>query len=78
MGEIAASATGHQNFLARLVGVIEYDNPATAPGSRQGAHQTGCAGADNNYIRCLQNLNPSPIGSGHFQQFDEQRIVLSR
>ena len=50
IGEVAAAAAGHQDFLADFVAAVEYQNlQATMPGDLR-AHQAGCATADNNGI----------------------------
>ena len=50
VGEIAATAAGHEDFLARLVGVIQHQHPMALIGSRGGTHQSGRTGADHHNI----------------------------
>ena len=50
IGEIAAPATGHQDFLASLVGVIDHQHIAATFTRFAGTHQASCTGTDNQYI----------------------------
>jgi predicted HD phosphohydrolase len=59
VGEVAASATGDQNFLAQPVGVLEHRDAASTLAGFDGAHQAGCATAENH---CIE-------GVGHFQSW---------
>ena len=55
IGEIAASATGHQDLLAGFAGVVEHrDLPATFA-RFNGAHQASCAGTDDQHV-CVNGL----------------------
>jgi hypothetical protein len=56
IGEVAAPAAGHQDLLAGLVGVIQQQHPAAAPGGGQRAHQTGRAGTDNHNLRSKHSV----------------------
>ena len=47
IGEIAASAARHKDFLARFVGVIQQQYLTPAPCSRQRAHKSGRTGTNN-------------------------------
>lgn len=48
--KIAASPTGHENFLADLVGSLEHEHIATVLRGRYRAHQTSGTAADNEDI----------------------------
>ena len=50
VGEVAAAATGHQDFLARFVGVVQYQNAAAPIAGGRRAHQARCAGADDDDV----------------------------
>ena len=50
IGEIAAAAAGNQDLLADSLGVFQQRNPPPATASSQGAHQAGCAAAQNQHV----------------------------
>ncbi len=50
VGEIATPATGHQDLLADLVGMIDHQHLAAALAGSKGAHQSGSAGADDQHV----------------------------
>lgn len=50
VGEIAPPATGHEDFLARLVGVVKHPDPMALIGSRGGTHQSGRTRTDHHDI----------------------------
>ena len=50
IGEIAAASSGDENLLADAIGVLNYGDTAPTFGGFDGAHQTGGAGAENDYI----------------------------
>ncbi len=54
VGEVAASAAGDQNFLAEPVGVFEHGDAAATLAGFDGAHQAGCAAAEND---CIEGLS---------------------
>ena len=57
VGEVAAAATGHQDFLAGLVGVVDQHHLAPTPGGGQRAHQACGAGAnDHNFGRAHSHV----------------------
>ena len=55
IGEIATATAGHQDFLARLVGVVEQHHLASSTGSGQGAHQACGASANDHDFGRAQN-----------------------
>ncbi len=55
VGEVAAATTGHEDLLARLVGVLDEQHLAAAFGGRQGAHQTGGTCADDHNVGGAHN-----------------------
>ncbi|MNF05339.1 hypothetical protein D3C80_2050430 [compost metagenome] len=50
VGEVAAATAGHEDFLARFVGVVEQQHLTAAFGGAQGAHQAGGASADDDHF----------------------------
>ncbi len=56
VGEIAASATGNQDFLARLARVVHHQHAAPAPGGGHRAHQSGGAGAYDQDVVFFQGV----------------------
>lgn len=50
VGEVAAPATGHQDFLAGLVGMVEQQHAAPAGSRGHRAHQPGGAGTDDDNL----------------------------
>ncbi len=53
IGEVAAPATGDQDLLADLLGVIEQQHAPAALAGAHRAHQAGGAGPDNDDIEGL-------------------------
>ncbi|MCY1176358.1 hypothetical protein D9M73_166250 [compost metagenome] len=69
VGEVAAPAAGHEDFLAWLVGVVEQQHPAAATGTELGAHQAGGAGAKDDHVGGVHGMNLqiemlNPVGVG--------------
>ena len=48
--EVAATAAGHQDFLAYLVGAFQHNNLAAALACGDCAHEAGSACSDNDYV----------------------------
>ena len=61
VGEVAASAAGDQNFFAQAVGVFEHRDAAAALAGFDGAHQAGCAAAEN---ECIEGVGHRAIVQG--------------
>ncbi len=55
VGEIAAATTGHQDFLAGLVGMVEQQYLTPTPGGGQCTHQPCGASANNHDFGRAQN-----------------------
>ena len=53
IGEVAAPATGNQDFLAGFVGVVQQQHPPAALPGRHGTHEAGGAGAEDDDIEGL-------------------------
>jgi hypothetical protein len=58
IGEVAAAAAGHEDFLAGLVGVVDQQHAAAAHGGREGAHQARGPGANDDDIGCAHDVSP--------------------
>ena len=50
VGEITAAAAGDKNFFADLAAALDHQNAPTAFARLEGAHQTGGAAANDDYI----------------------------
>src|SRR5690606_6938419 len=57
IGEVAATATGHQDLLADLVGMVDHLHQAAALAGGQGAHQAGGPGTDHQYVATGQRVS---------------------
>ena len=55
IGEITAAATGHQDFLAGLVGMIDNQHLALPLARLDCTHQPGRAGADDEDVNRSRN-----------------------
>ena len=53
VGEVAAAATGHQDFLADLIGAFQKHNVATTLRCNGGAHKSCGTSTNNNYVGML-------------------------
>ena len=50
VGEVAASAAGDQNLFSDALGPLQHGHAPSALAGLNGAHQTGRATAENDYI----------------------------
>ena len=50
VGEVAAAAAGNQNLFADTFGAFENGYAASALASLDGAHEAGCASAENDDV----------------------------
>ncbi len=55
VGEVAASAAGDQDLFPNTVGQLQHGNAASALAGFHGAHQPGCAAAENDYVKFLRH-----------------------
>jgi hypothetical protein len=53
VGEIATASAGNEDFLADAIGAFQHGNPAAALSRFDGAHQSGCAAAEHDYVKCF-------------------------
>lgn len=53
VGEVTASAAGHEDLFSGFVGVVQDQRAAAPVPCRQGAHQAGRAGADDDGVEGL-------------------------
>ena len=53
IGEVATAAAGDEDLLANAIGVLQHGDPAATLAGFDGAHQSGCAAAENNYVEGL-------------------------
>jgi hypothetical protein len=61
--EVAAAAAGDEDFFADFFGTLEEHDAAAAFAGFDGAHQTSCAAAEDDYVEVGQ-LNRSPFAGG--------------
>jgi hypothetical protein len=64
VGEVAAATTGHEDLLARLVGVVDEQHLAAACGGGHGTHQAGGTCADNHNVGRAHNTSSSTANFG--------------
>jgi hypothetical protein len=50
VGEVAPATAGHEDLLARLVGVVDEQHLAAAGGGGEGTHQAGGTCADDHHV----------------------------
>ena len=62
--EVAAAATGHENFLADLVRAFKNDHASSALACRNSAHQPGGTAANNYDIVVVHGGNIARIPGG--------------
>ena len=53
VGEVAAPAAGDQDLLADTLRALQHGRAPPAPAGFDGAHQAGCPGAENDYVKTL-------------------------
>jgi len=58
VGEVAAAATGDQNFLSQSVGMFEHGDAAGALAGFDGAHQSSRATSEDD---CIEGMGHEPI-----------------
>ncbi len=51
IGEVALAAAGHEDFLAYLIGLFQYQHTSTSLAGSEGTEQAGGAGAENDGIK---------------------------
>ena len=59
VGEIAASAARDEDLLSEAIGVIEERDAAVATSSFYGAHEAGCAAAENECVEGSDHVRDS-------------------
>jgi hypothetical protein len=55
VGEIAAPATGNEDFFADALSALQHGHATAALAGFHGAHEPGCAPAENDDVKVLSH-----------------------
>lgn len=65
IGEIASSATGHQDLLADAIRVFDHANAFATPSGRQRTHQSGSTATDDGDIDAIRHRSATARLGAH-------------
>ena len=74
VGEVAASATGDQDFLPYAFGSFDYRYAASAFARFQGAHQACGTAAEHQRVKLLSSSKCGIIGTGRWIEFRSSEL----